>query len=188
MSRTLTVKSGGSAIRQGWHEVTIKKAEYGTYNESNYKDVWFHELPDGLNMRVYETTDAQGNEFAVGSIFRFANAGIKKVLDGPNGEKSVTIDDNPNLLRDHKLNVYLYPDPKNPKYNRVLKQPAPTVFENEIETFSETDVKFWMDKAESYYEKYVKNPTSNTNGVPTTVNLENTPVAQTKSDTVDIPF
>ena len=102
--------------------------------------------------------------------------------------KSVTIDDNPNLLRDHKLNVYLYPDPKNPKNNRDLKQPAPTVFENEIETFSETDVKFWMDKAESYYEKYVKNPTSNTNGVPTTVNLENTPVAQTKSDTVDIPF
>ena len=33
MSRTLTVKSGGSAIRQGWHEVTIKKAEYGTYND-----------------------------------------------------------------------------------------------------------------------------------------------------------
>ena len=156
MAITLTVKSGGSAVKEGWHEATIKKAEYGEYNGSKYLDVWFHEFPDGLNMRVYETMDNQGNEFAIGSIFRFANAGIKQVLDGPNGEKSVTIDDNPNLLRDRKLNVYCYPDPKNPKYNRVLKQPAPTIFSNEVESFTEADVKFWMDKAIGYFEKYVK--------------------------------
>ncbi len=187
MARTLTVKGGGSALRPGWHEVTVKKAEYGTYNESNYMDVWFNEFPDGLNMRVYETMDNQGNEFAIGSIFRFANAGIKQVLDGPNGEKSVTIDDNPNLLRDHKLNVYLYPDMKNPKYNRVLKQPAPTVFENEVETFTETDVKFWMDKAEAYFEKYIKQTATSTNGT-TTVNLNNSVPKGQPSDTADIPF
>ena len=187
MARTLTVKSGGVAIRQGWQEVTIKKAEYGTYNESNYLDVWFHELPDNLNMRVYEATDQQGNEFAIGSIFRFANAGITQVLDGPNGEKSVTIDDNPNLLRDHKLNVYLYPDPKNAKYNRVLKQPAPTVFENEVESFSETDVKYWMDKAEGYFNKYVKQTPIEHTGTTVSLNTDTAPKSLATSDS-DIPF
>jgi len=162
-TRTMTVKSGGR-IEPGWHEVTIKKATFETNdNDSTYLDVWFIELPETLNMRVYEAFDKAGNEFAVGSVFRFANAGITTVLDGPNGEKSVTIDDNPNGLRDHKLNIYLYPDPKNPKYSRVLKQPAPTVFKNDVETFTETDVKYWMDRSEDYYEKWVKNgaPTSN---------------------------
>jgi hypothetical protein len=187
MARTLTVKSGGSAIKQGWHEATIKKAEYGEYNDSKYIDVWFHEFPENLNMRVYETTDSKGNEFAVGSVFRFANAGITQVLDGPNGEKSVTIDDNPNLLRDRKLNVYLYPDPKNPKYNRVLKQPAPTVFENDVESFTETDVKFWMEKAESYFIKYVKQTAPGT-GSTTTVNLNNSANMAQPTDTADLPF
>jgi len=139
-TRTMTVKSGGRPAL-GWHEVTIKKATFDTNdNGSTYIDVWFNELPETLNMRVYEAFDKQGNEFAVGSVFRFANAGITTVLDGPNGEKSVTIDDNPNGLRDHKLSVYLYADPKNPKYSRILDRIAPVVQEGEHLSFTATDV------------------------------------------------
>ncbi|MAH43575.1 hypothetical protein CL614_07720 [archaeon] len=185
MSRTITVR-GGSKLSPGWHEVTIKKATFDTNdNDSTYLDVWFNELPETLNMRVYEAFDKEGNEFAVGSIFRFANAGITSVLDGPNGEKSVTIDDNPNVLRDRTLNVYLYPDPKNSKYSRVLKQPAPTVFSNDVDTFTEEDVKYWMHRAEGYYEKYVKDGAPSSNGTTgTTITLKK----EAASETADIPF
>ena len=188
-TRTMTVKSGGRPAL-GWHEVTIKKATFDTNdNDSTYIDVWFNELPETLNMRVYEAFDKQGNEFAVGSVFRFANAGITTVLDGPNGEKSVTIDDNPNVLRDHKLSVYLYADPKNPKYSRVLKQPAPTVFQNEVEQFSEEDVKYWMDRAEGYYNKYVKDGVPGTHKTTgTTVDLTPKEPVKVEAATADIPF
>ena len=155
-------------------------------NDSTYLDVWFNELPETLNMRVYEAFDKQGNEFAVGSVFRFANAGITTVLDGPNGEKSVTIDDNPNGLRDRTLNVYLYPDPKNSKYSRVLKQPAPTVFTNDVEQFTEEDVKYWMHRSEGYYEKYVKDGGTSSNG--TTVDITPKEPAKVETATADIPF
>ena len=188
-TRTMTVRSGGRPAL-GWHEVTIKKATFDTNdNDSTYIDVWFNELPETLNMRVYEAFDKQGNEFAVGSVFRFANAGITTVLDGPNGEKSVTIDDNPNGLRDHKLSVYLYADPKNPKYSRVLKQPAPTVFQNDVEQFTEEDVKYWMDRAEGYYNKYVKDGVPGTHKTTgTTVDLTPKEPVKVEAATADIPF
>ena len=188
-TRTMTVKSGGRPIL-GWHEVTIKKAAFDTNsNDSTYIDVWFNELPETLNMRVYEAFDKSGNEFAVGGLFRFANAGITTVLDGPNGEKSVTIDDNPNGLRDRTLNVYLYSDPKNSKYSRVLKQAAPTVFTNEVEQFTEEDVKYWMTRAEDYYTKWVKNGAPSSNNTTTTGHSISAPET-TASDTTtaDIPF
>ena len=160
MPRTITIKNGRGSVELGWQEVSIKKATYGVWGEgenaSNFIDIWFNELPETLNMRVYEAKDSEGNEFAIGTVFRFANAGITTVLDGPAGEKSVTIDDNPNNLKDRKLNVYLYPDPKNPKYSRVLKQPAPTAFKNEVETFTDQDVEYHKSRAETYYNKWVK--------------------------------
>ena len=140
-TRTMTVRSGGRPAL-GWHEVTIKKATFDTNdNDSTFIDVWFNELPETLNMRVYEAFDKQGNEFAVGSVFRFA---------------------------------------------------APTVFQNEVEQFSEEDVKYWMDRAEGYYNKYVKDgvpgthkPTGTTG---TTVDLTPKESVKAEATTADIPF
>jgi hypothetical protein len=185
MPRTITIKNGSGSIEPGWKEVTIKKADYGVWGEgenaTNYLDIWFNELPETLNMRVYEAKDSKGNEFAIGTVFRFANAGIKTVLDGPSGEKSVTIDDNPNNLKDRKLNVFLYPDPNNTKYSRVLKQPAPTEFKNEVETFTTQDVQYHKGRAEVYFNKYVKKDTPN--------NAVNVGQQDTQGVTVDdLPF
>ena len=42
MARTLTLpKKGTGLYNSGWHTATISKAEYGTYNDAKYIDVWF---------------------------------------------------------------------------------------------------------------------------------------------------
>ena len=165
----------------GWHEVTIAKATDGDFDGTRYIDLHFKDLPENLKCRVWSAVNATtGEDFGIGNLFHFANAGIKTDDDG-----ILTIDDNTNGLRDRTLNVYLYPDPKNSKYSRVLKQPAPTVFKNDVEEFTETDVKYWMDRAEGYYERYVKNGAPGTNGTTgTTITLNK----ETATETADIPF
>ena len=152
--RTLTVKKGGGGSwKDGWNTLTINNAAYGDYNGSKYLDVWFEGLPESLNMRVYEAKNAEGEEFAIGQIFRFANAGIMEGLEGPDGNTVIKLSDDAELLKSSQLNVFIY---KDGQYSRVCKQPAPTVFENAADSFSEDDVKFWKDKAENYFQKYVK--------------------------------
>ena len=52
--RTLTLPKRGTGLwNEGWHTLSITKAEYGTYNDSKYIDVWFEGYPDNFNMRVY---------------------------------------------------------------------------------------------------------------------------------------
>ena len=62
-------------------------------------------------------------------------------------------DDSPAQLAGKQVNVYLY---KDGKYSRILKQFAPTVFENVAEKFNEDDVKYWKGRAEKYFTDYVK--------------------------------
>ena len=121
--------------------------------------------------------DKNGEEFAIGQVFRFANAGISGGLEGPNGTKIMKMDDDPVHLEDKVINSYFY---KDGKYSRVLKQFAPTVFTNEVESFSESDVIYWKGRAENYYEKYVNkggnsNSFINTSNSDTTVNADDVP-------------
>ena len=154
MVRTLTVKTGGgSSFTTGWHTKTIEKAEYGEYGESKFLDVWFDGLPPSLNMRVYTKENADGEEFAVGNLFRYANAGISSALEGQNNTKIVKLDDSVEQLVGKNLNIYIH---KDGKYSRVLNQCAPTEFENVVETFSADDVQYWKDRAEKYFLEYVK--------------------------------
>ena len=44
-----------------------------------------------------------------------------------------------------------------------MNQVAPTEFENELEKFTSNDVKYWKRKAQSYYNKYVKEDESTDN-------------------------
>jgi len=153
-TRTLTVKTGGgSSFSTGWHTKLISKAEYGDYNGTKYIDVYFDELPESLNMRVYEKKNANGEEFAIGNLFRYANAGITSALEGANNTKVIKLDDSPEVLMGKSINIYIH---KDGKYSRVLNQCAPTEFENVVESFSADDVQFWKDRAEKYFKEYVQ--------------------------------
>ena len=154
MTRTMTInKGGGTDYSPGWKTVTISRAAYGVFNGIQYLDVWFEGYPENLNARVYAKKSDSGEEFAIGQVFRFANAGINSALDGSNGKMVIKMDDNPALLAGKTVNAYFY---KDDKYSRILKQFAPVVFENVAESFKENDVEYWKGRAEKYYTDYVK--------------------------------
>ena len=170
--RTLTIKKGGGGnFHPGWNTTTITRAEYGTYNGSKFIDVWFDGYPESLNMRIYETRNKDGEEFAVGQLFRFANAGIVEGLEGPDGNMVVKLSDEPENLNGCTLNIYLY---KDGDYFRILKQTAPTVFNNAVDTFNDDDIVFWQKKAEAYYHKYVLK--------------DNNGVVERETMTAEVPF
>ena len=158
--RTLTVKQGkGDFVDRfppGWHELTILKAEYGKFQESKFIDVWFKEYEDvpKLSLRVWAKKGESGEEFAIGRLFRFANAGITQVSKSDEGDAILTIDDSPSQLLGKKVNVFFYKREDN-GYTEILANVAPTTFKNDIDSFSEDDVKFWKRSAEKYYNNYV---------------------------------
>ena len=165
--RTLTIKSGGSGTNYsaGWHELLVSKAEYGEWNGSKYLDVYFDEYPENLNMRVYAKTGTDGEEFAIGQVYRFANAGISSALEGPDGTKVVKLDDSAEALIGKKMNVYFY---KDGKYSRILSKIAPTPFQNAVESFNEDDVDYWKGKATDFYAKFVEPKLNAKSEEPTT--------------------
>ena len=152
--RTLTIKKGNgeSPFEPGWKTATVSKAKYGDYNGSKFLDIWFQDFPETLNMRVYAKNGQDGEEFAIGQVFRFANAGLTEHMDSGNGSVTIKLDDTPVNLEGAMLNIYVY---KDGKYSRILKQSAPTVFTNAIENFSEEDVAYWKGRAEKYFTDYV---------------------------------
>ena len=149
--RTLTVKQGGSLWTTGWHTLTISTAKYGTYNESKFLELGFKDYPDNFTLRIYAKIGRDGEEFAIGNVFRFANAGITEVLEGTGGDKVAKIDDSAEQMVGKQLNVFFY---KDGEYTRAYSSVAPTVFENAIDTFTERDVEFWKGKAETRFQNY----------------------------------
>ena len=173
--RTITVKkTTGGKFSPWWKEVEITKAAYGDYNGTKYIDCFFKDYPDSLNLRIYEKKGKDGEEFAIGRLFRFANAGITEVLSGANGENVVKIDDSPSSLMGKMINVYFY---KDGQYSRVLSSVAPTAFENELESFNPADVDYWKLSAEKYFQKFVasKLETTEDTSESTTSDDENIP-------------
>jgi hypothetical protein len=171
--RTLTVKSGGgTSFAPGWHLVTIDTAKYGDFEGTQFIDTTFQGLPESFNMRIYSKHGTDGEEFAIGRLFRFANAGICEVSKSEDGEAIVSIDDSEEQLIGKQVWIFMY---KDGDYYRALNRIAPTEFENQLETFSDKDVSYWKKNAEDYYNKFVKkNNTDNdsdwgateANGVP----------------------
>ena len=158
--RTLTIKSGGGGgnFTDGWNHVEITKAKYGEWEGTKYIDVHFKDFPETLNLRCYAKKGKDGEEFAIGRLFRFANAGLTEALEGDDGTKVVKLDDSADQLTGKHLNVFLY---KDGEYFRILTQPAPTEFTNVVETFKENDVAYWKSKAEKYFHEYVESRVSN---------------------------
>ncbi|QDP60829.1 MAG: hypothetical protein Tp152DCM46671_11 [Prokaryotic dsDNA virus sp.] len=174
MARTITVnKGGGMSYESGWKTATISRAAFGVYNDAKYLDVWFEGYPDNFNARIYEKV-SNGEEWAVGQVFRFANAGITSALEGTDGKMVIKMDDNPALLAGKQVNIYLY---KDGKYSRILKQFAPTVFENAAEKFTEDDVTYWKAKAKKFYNDFVMPKLNNTSEGDSSF-VSSTPVSQ----------
>tara|TARA_R100001594_G_C4043553_1_gene263705 strand:- start:1602 stop:2123 length:522 start_codon:yes stop_codon:yes gene_type:complete len=173
MARTLTLpKSNGGLWTEGWHTLTITKAKYGTWQESKYLDIWFDGYPENFNMRVYAKEGKDGEEFAIGNIFRFANAGITDALESADGEMVIKMNDEAEELTNKTVNVYLYRDGK---YTRALSQIAPVPFKNVVEEFTDKDVVYFKGKAEIFFNKWIE------------PKLADEPYEET-TETSDIPF
>ena len=186
MTRTMTInKGGGTDYSPGWKTVTISRAAYGVYNEMQYLDVWFEGYPENLNARIYAKKSNSGEEFAIGQVFRFANAGITGALDGTDGKMVIKMDDNPVHLAGKEVNVYFY---KDGKYSRILKQFAPTAFENVAEKFTDDDVVYWKGRAEKYYNEFVKPKLTKTEGETDTFVSSTTTNETSTTSSDEIPF
>ena len=169
MSRTLTINKTTSypSLEPGWKTVTINTAKYGDYNGNKYIDVNFVNYPENLRLRVYESVNkTTQEEWRIGQLFRFANAGISGGLDGANGSVIMKIDDDANNLRGKELNVYFY---KKGQYTEVYRDIAPTVFKNDVEEFRDNDVEYWKGRGEKNFIQY-----SQSNGTSSDSTMEDT--------------
>jgi hypothetical protein len=140
--RTITIGEVGSNYEAGWHELTIRTAKYGKHDESPYIDVWFEDYPDNFNMRTWAKTSDNGEEWCVARLFRFANAGIVEALD-EGGQKRATLNDDAEQLIGKKINILFFKElneTDGKEYGRAYLVPAPTVFTNVVETFTEANV------------------------------------------------
>ena len=187
--RTLTVKQGkkGEFVDKfppGWHTLTISEAEYGEFNGTKFISFKFSEYADNnINCRIWAKSCENGEEFAIGNVFRFANAGITEVLEGTGGDKVVKLDDSAEQMVGKHLNIFFY---KDGEYTRAYSSVAPTVFENAIDKFTQADVDFWKTKAETRFNDYTPgNGTVNTATMNTTTAIHET---DTKTNDVEIPF
>tara|TARA_Y100001963_G_scaffold131412_1_gene188760 strand:+ start:178 stop:696 length:519 start_codon:yes stop_codon:yes gene_type:complete len=154
MSRTLTINKSKKypSLEPGWKEVEVSGAKYDDYNGNRYIDVNFAGYPESLRLRVYESVNKKtGEEWRIGQLFRFANAGISGGLDGANGSVVMKIDDAAQNLIHSKLNVYFY---KKGDYTEVYRDFAPTVFKNDVEEFSNNDIDYWKGRAEKNFAEY----------------------------------
>jgi len=177
MARTLTLaKKGSGNWSEGWHTLTISKAAYGEWNGSKYIDVWFDGYPENFNMRMYAKVGKDGEEFAIGNLYRFANAGITDALESAEGETVLKIDDSEEALVGKVINVYLY---KDGKFTRALPNVAPAEFTNVVDTFDAKDVTYFKGKAEAFFAKWVE---------PKLKDEPHEPAAAADTVTDDIPF
>ena len=178
--RTLTVKSGGGGqfnFDAGWHEVEISKAKYGEYNGDKFLELQFADYPENFTLRIWAKIGKNGEEFAIGTIFRFANAGITEVMEDGSSNIVLKLDDSVEGLTGKKLNVFFY---KKGEYTEAYNSVAPTVFKNAAEEFTEDDVNYWKGRAEKRFHEYtppgvtVNNGSMETIGTDTTDSMDNT--------------
>jgi len=176
MARTFTLpKKGSGNWAEGWHTLTISKAAYGKWNDTTYIDVWFKDYPENFNMRIYAKIGKDNEEFAIGNLYRFADAGITDALESAEGDTVLKIDDSPEALIDKVVNVMFY---KDGKFTRILPQIVPVEFTNIVDTFEAKDVSYYKTKAVNYFTKYVQPKLKG--------NTQTETVAETVTD--DIPF
>ena len=179
--KTMSATSGGDGkFDDGWHELTIANATYGTYNaptgDNRYITLNFEGYPDNMDLRIYEVFNKTTNEeFKVANLFKYANAGILNVLQDPTGKKPVIqYDDEASGLIGKKVNVLFYKERKTGKgYTRMFDNIAPVEQEGEHISYTADQVSGIQKSLEKSLDKMLESTTTN-NFASTTVESEST--------------
>ena len=197
--RTITIGEIGANYDAGWHELTIRAAKYGKQDndaKSPYIDIWFEEYPDNFNHRTWAKTSEQtGEEWCIARLFRFANAGIVEALD-ESGQKRATLNDDAEQLIGKTINILFFKEEGNDgnEYGRAYLVPAPTVFSNAVETFSQSivdslkrsAVENWRNMGKGTLPEHVLNPPSHNGHTNGTVEVTTTEVET--GEAAKLPF
>ena len=179
--KTMSATSGGDGkFDDGWHELTIANATYGTYKapagDKRYITLNFEGYPDNMDLRIYEVYNKTTNEeFKVANLFKYANAGILNVLQDPTGKKPVIqYDDEASGLIGKKVNVLFYKERKTGKgYTRMFDNIAPVEQEGEHLSYTTDQVSGIQKSLEKSLDKMLESTTTN-NFASTTVESEST--------------
>ena len=179
--KTMSATSGGDGkFDDGWHELTIANATYGTYKaptgDKRYITLNFEGYPDNMDLRIYEVFNKTTNEeFKVANLFKYANAGILNVLQDPTGKKPVIqYDDEASGLVGKKVNVLFYKERKTGKgYTRMFDNIAPVEQEGEHISYTADQVSGIQKSLEKSLDKMLESTTTN-NFASTTVESEST--------------
>ena len=179
--KTMSATSGGDGkFDDGWHELTIANATYGTYKapagDKRYITLNFEGYPDNMDLRIYEVFNKTTNEeFKVANLFKYANAGILNVLQDPTGKKPVIqYDDEASGLVGKKVNVLFYKERKTGKgYTRMFDNIAPVEQEGEHLSYTADQVSGIQKSLEKALNKMLESTTTNS-FASTTVESEST--------------
>ena len=164
----LSVKEGID-LPKGWKTVKISDAVDGEYNGTRYIDLHFGGMPENLKCRIWSAVNQDtGEDFGIGNLFYFANAGLVETHDG-----SLSIDDNANHLKGKALNIFFYENENG--YTDAAQRVVPVVRDG----FSET----YVEKLKTRTEEWT-NKRKQANAVTTTANAATT----TTSDKAEVPF
>ena len=166
---TLSVKEGID-LPKGWHTVSISEAVDGEHNGTRYIDLHFKGMPENLKCRIWSAVNKEtGEDFGIGNLFHFADAGIVETHDG-----SLSIDDNAKHLKGKALNIFFYENENG--YTDAAQRVVPIVRDG----FSETYVEKLKTKAETWV--------NGRKTTKTTTVTNNTGTTTTTSDNAEVPF
>ena len=98
-------------LTPGWKTITVvaaKKGKYDGENGTKYIDIMFEGYSENIKLRAHQKVYKKtGEEFCIGNIFRYANAGIEE-SDG----KQVKLDLSPKNLVGKSFQAYFYKNKK----------------------------------------------------------------------------
>jgi hypothetical protein len=156
--KTMAMSEGSGQYAEGWHELTISKAEYSSWKDDQVLDIWFKDYPDTFKVRIFPAVSKENNEeFAIARVFKVVNAGIVSVLKDANGKNPVIqYDDEASGLVDRNVNVFMYKSPGSDgkEYSNPFNRFAPVVGEGEHLSYTADDVSFWKKNVEAACRKY----------------------------------
>tara|TARA_Y100000310_G_scaffold264607_1_gene275287 strand:- start:289 stop:864 length:576 start_codon:yes stop_codon:yes gene_type:complete len=188
--KTMPVSSGTGQFNVGWHDLTISKAEYGSWKtpdgkDKRYVDLWFDGYSDNMNLRMYEVVNKEtGEEFKIANLFRYANAGIIETLNDPTGKKPIIqYDDDAANLVGKRIHTYFYKEQKTGnEYSRIFDTVAPVEQEGEHISWTADQVASLKASAEKNFNR-LHDDTHTTSDT-----LKGTPVTHKTSNLEDVPF
>ena len=141
-------------LTPGWKTLTVVAAKKGKYEGGEgkkYLDIMFEGYAENVKLRAHQKFNkTTKEEFCIGNIFRYANAGIEET-DGDQVEINTT----PKNLIGKELQVYFYKNAKG--YTDVSDNTAPAVpFENAVEKWTEERIEKHKKYAEGRTKQFAK--------------------------------